>query len=145
MARLAAASFLASFAPWPAVALRFVVWPSDNQSTARARRHAISQASVPQSMRQCLTERTERPVSAITWSGRNGDRPYPRRDSALYRLRSMKTPRLACRSEPLELREGLNRVPSARGRDLSACTTWLWAMNRARRSSCGFVISTRTD
>ena len=86
MARLAAASFLASFALVACSPLRFVDVASDNQSS-RIEHVVMHFTSVDfaQSMRM-LTERTERPVSAHYLVPENGDPTYPRRRLRVYRL-----------------------------------------------------------
>ncbi len=85
MARLAAASFLASFALVACSPLRFVDVASDNQSS-RIEHVVMHFTSVDfaQSMRM-LTERTERPVSAHYLVPENGDPTYPRRRLSVYR------------------------------------------------------------
>ena len=86
MARIAAASFLASFALLACSPLRFVDVASDNQSSRIE--HLIihfTSADFAQSMHM-LTERTERPVSAHYLVPENGDPTYPRRRLRVYRL-----------------------------------------------------------
>ena len=86
MARVAAASLLATFALLGCSSLRIVDVASENQSS-RIRHIVIHFTSVDfaRSMRM-LTERGERPVSAHYLVPENGDPSYPHRRLRVYRL-----------------------------------------------------------
>ena len=86
LARIAAASFLASFALVSCSPLRFVDVASENQSS-RIEHLVMHFTSVDfaRSMRM-LTERTQRPVSAHYLVPENGDPTYPHRRLSVFRL-----------------------------------------------------------
>lgn len=86
MARVAAASFLTSFALLACSSVRYVDVASENQSS-RIEHLVVHFTSVDfaRSMRM-LTERTGRPVSAHYLVPENGDPSYPRQRLSVYRL-----------------------------------------------------------